>query len=124
MCASNLQTTYNDLPPQAQHNPVVIIPGGPGLPHDYLETLEGAAKDDRVVLLFDPIGTGNSTALPADVLEKAPSLLGTASLVAQVISGYVTAAWYKFSSSSARPANPREHFAFSEDSAVFRATKT
>lgn len=69
---------------QAQHNPVVIIPGGPGLPHDYLETLEGAAKDDRLVVLFDPIGTGNSTALPADALEKSPSLLGTASLIAQV----------------------------------------
>lgn len=63
----------------------MIIPGGPGLPHDYLETLEGAAKDDRVVLLFDPIGTGNSTALPADVVAKARSLLGTASLVAQVL---------------------------------------
>lgn len=54
------------------------------MPHDYLETLEGAAKDDRVVLLFDPIGTGNSTALPADVTANAPDLLGTSSLVAQV----------------------------------------
>lgn len=70
---------------QAQHNPLVIIPGGPGLPHDYLETLEGAAKDDRLVVLFDPIGTGNSTALPADVVANAPYLLGTSSLVEQVI---------------------------------------
>lgn len=63
----------------------MIIPGGPGLPHDYLETLEGAAKDDRLVVLFDPVGTGNSTALPAEVVEKAPGLLGTASLIAQVM---------------------------------------
>lgn len=55
------------------------------MPHDYLETLEGAAKDDRLVVLFDPIGTGNSTALPADVLAKSPDLLGTSSLVEQVI---------------------------------------
>lgn len=66
---------------QAKHNPLVLIPGGPGLPHDYLETLEGAAKDDRVVVTFDPIGTGNSSALPA---EATSALLGTTSLVAQV----------------------------------------
>ncbi|CAM9234051.1 unnamed protein product [Ectocarpus sp. 13 AM-2016] len=69
---------------KAQHNPVVIIPGGPGLPHDYLETLEGAAMEDRVVLLFDPVGTGNSSAIPSvDAAADSPNLLGTASLVAQ-----------------------------------------
>lgn len=78
---NNIITNTN----QAQHNSLVVIPGGPGLPHDYLETLEGAAKDDRVVILFDPIGTGNSTALPADVAANAPGLLGTASLIAQVM---------------------------------------
>lgn len=71
---------------QAQHNPVVIIPGGPGLPHDYLETLEGAAMEDRVVVLFDPVGTGNSSALPSvDAAADSPNLLGTSSLVAQVM---------------------------------------
>ncbi|CAM9865221.1 unnamed protein product, partial [Laminaria digitata] len=68
---------------KAKHNPLVVIPGGPGLPHDYLETLEGASKDDRVVVLFDPIGTGNSTALPANARSTAPDLLGTRCLVAQ-----------------------------------------
>lgn len=73
---------------QSQHNPVVIIPGGPGLPHDYLETLEGAAMEDRVVLLFDPVGTGNSSALPSvDAAADSPNLLGTVSLVAQVMLG-------------------------------------
>lgn len=66
---------------QVNHHPLVLIPGGPGLPHDYLETLEGAATDDRVVVTFDPIGTGNSSALPA---EGASELTGTSSLVAQV----------------------------------------
>lgn len=86
-----ITAVFGDLPRrhrrtvQAKHSPLVIIPGGPGLPHDYLETLEGASKDDRVVVLFDPIGTGNSTALPADVRSSAPGLLGTQGLVAQVI---------------------------------------
>lgn len=84
LCDPHQTTTTIPKPTQAQHNPVVIIPGGPGLPHDYLETLEGAAKDDRLVVLFDPIGTGNSTALPADVVEKPSGLLGTSSLIAQV----------------------------------------
>lgn len=66
---------------QVNHHPLVLIPGGPGLPHDYLETLEGAAADDRVVVAFDPIGTGNSSALPA---EGASELIGTPALVAQV----------------------------------------
>lgn len=69
---------------QAGHSPLVVIPGGPGLPYNYLETLEGASKDDRVVVLFDPIGTGNSTALPANVRSSAPDLLGTRCLLAQV----------------------------------------
>lgn len=37
-----------------------------------------------MVVLFDPIGTGNSTALPANVRSTAPDLLGTRCLVAQV----------------------------------------
>ena len=37
-----------------------------------------------MVVLFDPIGTGNSTALPAKVRNTAPDLLGTRCLVAQV----------------------------------------
>lgn len=35
--------------------PLIIIPGGPGLPHDYLETLEAAAFSDRRIVLFDPM---------------------------------------------------------------------
>lgn len=67
---------------QANHHPLILVPGGPGLPHDYLETLEGAAKDDRVVVLFDPVGTGNSSGLPSG--EAASDLLGTSALIAQV----------------------------------------
>jgi pimeloyl-ACP methyl ester carboxylesterase len=44
--------------------PLLVIPGGPGLPHEYLETLEAVAKTNRRVLEFDPLGTGRS-AFPA-----------------------------------------------------------
>jgi len=40
--------------------PLLVIPGGPGLPHDSLETIEAVAKTDRQVLEFDPLGTGQS----------------------------------------------------------------
>lgn len=50
-----------DAEKKAQVRPVLLIPGGPGLPHDYFETLEGLVKTDRRVVEFDPIGTGQST---------------------------------------------------------------
>ena len=42
-------------------NPVLIISGGPGLSHDYLETLEMLAITGRRVIVFDMIGSGEST---------------------------------------------------------------
>jgi pimeloyl-ACP methyl ester carboxylesterase len=49
--------------------PVVLIPGGPGVPHNYLETMDAIAKTDRQVLSFDPLGCGDS--VPADFPEAA-----------------------------------------------------
>ncbi|CAM9236611.1 unnamed protein product, partial [Choristocarpus tenellus] len=69
---------------KAKHNPIVVIPGGPGLPHDYLETLEGASQDDRVVVEFDPIGTGSSSDLPKDPKQDMPNLFSSSCLSAQV----------------------------------------
>jgi len=42
-------------------HPLVVIPGGPGFSHDYLETIEAVAQTERRVLLFDPLGTGQSS---------------------------------------------------------------
>ena len=39
--------------------PVVVIHGGPGLPHDYLEPLEDLSKE-RQVIFYDQLGCGNS----------------------------------------------------------------
>lgn len=36
-------------------SPLIIIPSGPGLPHDVMETLEAAAFSDRRIILFDPM---------------------------------------------------------------------
>ncbi len=39
--------------------PVLILHGGPGAPHDYLEPLE-ALGDERPVIFYDQLGCGNS----------------------------------------------------------------
>lgn len=39
--------------------PLLIIHGGPGAPHDYLETLESLASE-RPVIFYDQLGCGNS----------------------------------------------------------------
>jgi len=46
---------------KAKKQPLVVIPGGPGLSHDYLETIEAVAQTERRVILFDPLGTGQSS---------------------------------------------------------------
>lgn len=46
---------------KAKVSPLVLIPSGPGLSHEYLETLEAAAKDGRRVISWDPLGTGGSS---------------------------------------------------------------
>lgn len=46
-------------------SPILLIPGGPGLAHDYMETLEALVFHERRIITFDPIGTGQSSrALP------------------------------------------------------------
>lgn len=67
---------------QAKHNPLVVIPGGPGLPYEYLETLEGLCKEDRMVVEFDPIGTGSSSPLPEGAASA--DLVSTQAVMAQV----------------------------------------
>lgn len=39
--------------------PLVVLHGGPGSPHDYLEPLEGLA-DERPVIFYDQLGCGKS----------------------------------------------------------------
>jgi L-proline amide hydrolase len=47
--------------------PLVVVPGGPGLPHGYLRCLVGLARPGRPVVFYDPRGCGRSRAADSDV---------------------------------------------------------
>jgi proline-specific peptidase len=40
--------------------PLLVLHGGPGFPHDYLEDLAGLAEDGRPVVFYDQLGCGKS----------------------------------------------------------------
>lgn len=44
--------------------PLVVVHGGPGLTHDYVEEFAELADGERAVVLYDQIGNGRSTHLP------------------------------------------------------------
>jgi proline-specific peptidase len=41
--------------------PVLLLHGGPGAPHDYLESLEAVARTGRRAIFYDQLGCGNSS---------------------------------------------------------------
>lgn len=43
--------------------PLVVIHGGPGCTHDYVDSLKDVARTDRAVLHYDQLGNGRSTHL-------------------------------------------------------------
>jgi L-proline amide hydrolase len=45
--------------------PLLVLHGGPGCPHDYLENLSALASESRRVIFYDQLGCGNSD-LPDD----------------------------------------------------------
>ncbi len=49
--------------PAAGTIPLLVLHGGPGVPHDYLEPLEALAQTGRPVVLYDQLGCGNSERL-------------------------------------------------------------
>jgi len=53
-----------DLAPSSGKLPVLLLHGGPGATHDYLEPMADLARDGRAVVLYDQLGNGNSTYLP------------------------------------------------------------
>ncbi len=40
--------------------PLLCVHGGPGMTHDYLNTIEALAGSGREVILYDQLGNGNS----------------------------------------------------------------
>jgi proline-specific peptidase len=49
-----------ELPPASGKLPLLVLHGGPGFPHDYLEDLALLAEDGRPVVFYDQIGCGKS----------------------------------------------------------------
>lgn len=41
--------------------PLLVLNGGPGMPHDYMESLDPLAEGGRQVIYYDQIGCGRST---------------------------------------------------------------
>jgi proline-specific peptidase len=49
-----------DLPAASGKLPLLVLHGGPGFPHDYLEDLSRLADDGRPVVFYDQLGCGKS----------------------------------------------------------------
>ncbi len=49
-------------------NPLVVLHGGPGCTHDYVDSFKGLARGGRAVIHYDQLGNGRSTQLR----EKGP----------------------------------------------------
>lgn len=57
--------------PKAGNPPPILLIPTIGMAHDYLETLEALSAGDRQVILFDPVGVGQSSRrLPAGLLPE------------------------------------------------------
>ena len=50
--------------PAAGKAPLVVVHGGPGCTHDYVDSFKDLADDGRVVVHYDQLGNGRSTHLP------------------------------------------------------------
>ncbi len=50
---------YRIVGAEKKGTPLITLHGGPGFPHDYLESLEALA-DERPVVFYDQLGCGNS----------------------------------------------------------------
>jgi L-proline amide hydrolase len=48
----------------AAQTPVVVLHGGPGASHDYVEPIGDLSRSGRAVVLYDQVGCGKSTHLP------------------------------------------------------------
>ena len=57
------ETWYKVVGEQADEKklPLLCLHGGPGVPHDYLESLAAMAATGRQVIFYDQLGCGNST---------------------------------------------------------------
>lgn len=52
------------LEPAVDQAPLVVVHGGPGVPHNYCLAMTSLAEEGRAVIHYDQLGCGNSTHLP------------------------------------------------------------
>ena len=50
--------------------PLLVLHGGPGAPHDYLDNLAALASDTRQVIFYDQLGCGRSDKLDEDTIRQ------------------------------------------------------
>lgn len=55
---------------QSGATPLVVIHGGPGCTHDYVDSFKDLARDGRPVIHYDQLGNGQSTHLPQWAAER------------------------------------------------------
>lgn len=65
---------------RADRLPIVILHGGPGVPHDYCLPMANLASDGRVVIHYDQVGCGRSS----DLRNAEPSYLEVGLFVAEL----------------------------------------
>lgn len=54
------RTWYRVIPGEAGRDPLLVVHGGPAIPHDYLAALAGLAERGRTVVFYDQLGCGRS----------------------------------------------------------------
>ncbi len=59
--------------------PLVIIHGGPGCTHDYVDAFKDVAASGHAVIHYDQLGNGRSTHLPEKIRRSGPSACSSTS---------------------------------------------
>src|SRR5579884_1313955 len=76
---------YRSVGGGADHEriPLLILHGGPGAPHDYLENLQALATPGRRVIFYDQLGCGNSDQPDDDSLWRVERFADELAIVRQ-----------------------------------------
>jgi proline-specific peptidase len=73
------------LPATGGQLPLLVVHGGPGLPHDYLEDLAGVADGERAVVFYDQLGCGKSDHPDDPALWVMDTFVGELATVREVL---------------------------------------
>lgn len=68
ICFRDHDTHYRIAGDASSGTPLLVLHGGPGVPHDYLRPLERLAKPGRAIVFYDQTGCGRSSRPDTDDL--------------------------------------------------------